>query len=57
MTREEKIERIVNHEVSQCVARGKTIMLHNTSELIWQELTNESEDYVDNLYYEYFEDE
>ena len=57
MTREEKIERIVNHEVSQCVARGKTIMLHNTSELIWQELTNESEYYVDNLYYEYFEDE
>ena len=43
--------------MSQCVARGKTIMLHNTSELIWQELTNESEDYVDNLYYEYFEDE
>ena len=54
MTNEEKIERIVGHEMSQYVARGKTTMLHHTSELIWKSLAHSTDEEIDNLYNEYF---
>ena len=54
MTLEEKIERIVGHEMSQYVARGKTTMLHHTSELMWQSLTHSTDEEIDELYNEYF---
>ena len=50
MTREEKIECIVHHEMSEYVARGKTTMLHHTSELIWQSLVQSTDEEIDNLY-------
>ena len=57
MTLEEKIERIVGHEMSQYVARGKTTMLHHTSELIWQSLADSTDEEIDNMYNEYFEEQ
>ena len=57
MIREEKIERIVGHEMSQYVARGKTTMLHHTSELIWQSLAHSTDEEIDELYNEYFNDQ
>jgi hypothetical protein len=55
MTREEKIERIVGHEMNQYVARGKTTMLHHTSELIWQSLVHSTDEEIDEMYNEHFE--
>ena len=57
MTLEEKIERIVAHEMSQYVARGKTTMLHHTSELICQSLAHSTDEEIDNMYNEYFNEQ
>ena len=51
-TREEKIERIVACQVKEYVAQGKCIMLHHTEELLWHELTDHDDDYIDNLYHQ-----
>ena len=56
MTREEKIERIVHHEMSEYVNRGKTTMLHHTSELIWQSLVHSTDEEIDEMYNEHFEE-